>query len=130
LIVEDDAKVLKALQRMLASTGYEVLTARSAAEAIGVLESVYGDVDLLLTDVVMPGDSGPQLAEQIYLRWSELPVVYMTGYGNEILERHKVAQDARLLLKPFSRDELLAAIRASARVDPIAPRIRHRMRLE
>ena len=130
LVVEDDRTVLQSIARTLASAGHRVLTARSASEALVVLTSIYGDVDLMLTDVVMPGESGPELAEELYQRWSELPVLYMTGYGTEVLKRHKLANDARVLFKPFEKEELLAAINVTARADHIAPRVRDRMRLE
>ena len=96
---------------MLTDAGYLVTsgTAEDVLEGDG-----QGDLrrpDLLLTDVVMPGVSGPGLARLLTERWPDLHVLYMSGYTDGMLTHHGVDSDAALLLrKPFATEELLRAV--------------------
>jgi PAS domain S-box-containing protein len=112
LLVEDDPEVLRLTRDMLASQGYKVLEASGGEEAVRVWESVEGAVDLLLTDVIMPQMSGPQLAQRLLERKPGLRVLYMSGYTiDAIAQRGGVDHDLHLLAKPFTREALGTRIR-------------------
>jgi signal transduction histidine kinase/ActR/RegA family two-component response regulator len=112
LLVEDDPTVRIVTGRMLRELGYTVLEAGSASEARNVATTADGRIDLLLTDVVMPGGSGRELAEALTLARPELPVVFMSGYTADVVLRQGVVQDkVAFLSKPFTADALAAALR-------------------
>jgi PAS domain S-box-containing protein len=111
LLVEDDPQVRAAVLTQLRSLGYGVSEAGSGQAAIDMLES--GAVfDLMLTDVVMPGIGGPQLAEEIVHRWPTLKVLFMSGYSeNAAIIHGLVAPGARVLSKPFRKIDLANRVR-------------------
>ena len=111
LVVEDDQSVLAVVDRILAGSGYEIVLASSAAEAIGLIEAHDYSIDLLLTDVVMPGGSGKELAQRLRARQPGVRVLYMSGYTDEIVAAHGILEDdAELLQKPFSSQQLLESV--------------------
>ncbi|MBB4635557.1 PAS domain S-box protein [Longimicrobium terrae] len=105
LIVEDEDAVRTLARRALERAGMRVLEARSAAAALEVAarEPV---LDLLLTDVVMPGGSGSLVARQLGDRYPGLRVLFMSGYPGEAIEELGLGRDADLIPKPFSPSEL------------------------
>jgi PAS domain S-box-containing protein len=110
MVVEDEEPVRTAAARILADHGYEVLTAGSGEEALSRLEQG-ARPDLILTDVVMEGMSGSELAEQVREAHPHLPVIYMTGYTEDVRLRHGVRRgEATLLEKPFTRSLLLRTL--------------------
>jgi len=112
LLVEDDEVVRRSARRILTSGGYTVLEAGSAAEARTVLATMAGPPDLLLTDVMMPGETGASLVERLRQDHPSLPVLYVSGYpGEDLLQLGLVAGAVELLRKPFSSRELLARVR-------------------
>ncbi|GAA2673145.1 hybrid sensor histidine kinase/response regulator [Actinoplanes palleronii] len=111
LVVEDEALVRDVVTRILTRHHYVVLTAASGAEALGVFEESASRIDAVLTDVIMPGMSGIQLAERVRSDRPDLPVLFMSGYTANQLS-HDVGT-ARLVRKPFSAQELLSALRAA-----------------
>jgi len=111
LVAEDDDLVRSFVRRALAASGYGVRAVGGAEEALAVLEHDAG-VDLVLTDVIMPGLSGPQLAERIASDFPDTPVVFMSGYiDNPLVDADLARLPDRLLRKPFSPDELRAFVR-------------------
>jgi PAS domain S-box-containing protein len=113
LVVEDDASVRRVVQRLLRTAGYRVLTASDAAEALTAVATHDGDIDLLLTDVVMPGMGGRELAEALRARDRGLRVLFMTGYADDPeLSKTLDAQGDELIGKPFTGEALLHAVRA------------------
>jgi len=103
LVVEDEEAILRLAARILRKQGYRVTTARSGAEAVRLCMDADGKIDLLLTDVVMPGLSGKQLAEGLSGRFDGLKVLYMSGYTDDALASHGVLRsDTWLINKPFS----------------------------
>jgi signal transduction histidine kinase/ActR/RegA family two-component response regulator/HAMP domain-containing protein len=120
MLVEDDPTVRVVTARMLRELGYTVLEAGSASEARNVATTADGRIDLLLTDVVMPGGSGRELAEALTLARPGLPVVFMSGYTADVVLRQGIVQDkVAFLSKPFTADALAAALRRA--LDPTAP---------
>jgi CheY-like chemotaxis protein len=80
LLVEDDASLRELIRECLESTGYTVIEARHGAEALGICERGPPPIDLVMTDVVMPGMSGRELADRLRLSRPEIRVLYMSGY--------------------------------------------------
>ena len=114
LLAEDEDGVRRLLQRALEHHGYSVLSARSGEEAATLERNHGGPIHLLVTDVVMPGMGGRELADTIKSRRPQLKVVYMSGYTNDEIVRHGVivARDA-YLQKPFTPTSLIAMLRAT-----------------
>jgi len=114
LVVEDSDDVLDLARGHLAKLGYNVLVARSAEEALEVFERARGKVDLLFTDLVMPGGmNGLVLAERLRERSLELPVLLTTGYNEELVMDGPRAPGMDVLGKPYKRSELADRIRAA-----------------
>jgi CheY-like chemotaxis protein len=112
LVVEDEPAVRRAVQRNLERLGYRVLAACDGEDALRLAATLDG-VDLLLTDVVMPGVDGPELACRLRDRWPDLPVLFVTGYSADRLERTgAVSSTDRVLEKPYQLAELTRTIRA------------------
>lgn len=112
LMVEDEAPVRVVVRRMLERQGYTVLDAASGPDALRLAETSARDIDLVLTDVVMPEQSGRAFAEQLALRRPEQRVLYMSGYtDDEIVRRGLTQPGARLLQKPFTPQRLARAVR-------------------
>jgi CheY-like chemotaxis protein len=114
LLVEDDFAVLAVSRRALERYGYRVLAAASSAEASTLAAEHGGGVDLLVSDVVMPGQNGPELAEELRREWPGLKVLFISGYG-ELTQagEREVAARGPVLPKPFQPDELARAVRAA-----------------
>jgi len=109
LFVEDERFVREVTGEVLRSAGYRVLTAKNAAEAVCVYNARRSDVDLLLTDVVLPGETGRALAGRLRRENPGLKVLLVTGYAEEmaLLE----AKQEECLAKPFSTEVLLRRVR-------------------
>jgi CheY-like chemotaxis protein len=111
LLVEDDERVRAFAEEALRDLGYEVAPAESAAEALARIRGE-PDVDLLLTDVVMPDLNGRQLAEQVLKLKPGLPVIYMTGFTrNAVVHNGMLDPGVNFLAKPFTVDQLAAKVR-------------------
>ena len=112
LLVEDEDGVRSLLRRALKSMGYTVLEARLSTEALDVLQQAGKPVDLVLTDVVMPGMSGPALAEKIKAVNPGVKLVYMSGYSDDTLLRHGLRESGEhFIQKPFGPADLIRKIR-------------------
>jgi CheY-like chemotaxis protein len=91
-----------------------VLQASSAEQAIEAAERFNDRIDLLLTDVIMPGMSGRRLAEEVLSRRPQTKIVYMTGYTDDMVVQHRVLEPGvQLLQKPFSKVDLAIKVRAT-----------------
>jgi CheY-like chemotaxis protein len=122
LLVEDDRSLRGVFQRMLERDGYAVLVAEDGYEALAVAESFSGTIDLLVTDIVLPGLGGHDLATRLTQRRPGLRVLYMTGYVDDEVIRRGLMRDAKHVLeKPFNATELAAALRETLRDVPPAP---------
>jgi len=108
LLVEDEPATLKISRILLESWGYRVLEAKNAGEAIEIFNALEIPVSLLLTDVIMPGMSGPELAERLRKLQPDLRVVFMSGYPSA----HLQGKNAAFLPKPFSPDRLARMVQA------------------
>ncbi len=112
LVVEDDAALRDVATRILARLGYRVVTVGSAEEALALLEREGLELDLMVTDVVLPGQTGRELAEVLAERRPGLRVLFVTGYaGDVILEHRLLAQGATSLQKPYTAESLGRKVR-------------------
>jgi CheY-like chemotaxis protein len=112
LLVEDEPALREATQRILQSNGYTVIVASDARDARHQLQVYPGRVHLVLTDVIMPGESGPALATELVRTHPDLRVLYISGYTADELGTHGLARaDAPLLPKPFTIDQLTQKLR-------------------
>jgi CheY-like chemotaxis protein len=112
LLVEDEDGVRAAARRILAAHGYTVLEAFDGAEALTVAAGHAAVIDLLLTDVVMPRKTGPQVAAELLAQRPGLKVLYVSGYADEAIVPLSLAgADTAFVQKPFTHDGLAAAVR-------------------
>jgi CheY-like chemotaxis protein len=113
LLVEDEAAVRDLTRRCLEQRGYSVLQAASAEDALEVLAKHSGRLDLLLTDVVMPGASGPELANRLTAERPDLHVLFVSGYPDDSPASAGVLENGTAFLqKPFTPDVLARKVRA------------------
>jgi CheY-like chemotaxis protein len=119
LLVEDEEAVRRLAERILRQAGYQVLAAADGPEALRRCETHPEPIALLLTDVVMPGMSGQELAAQLTRRCPQLRVLYVSGYTDDAIVHHgRLDPEARFLGKPFTVDELLRKVREALDEDP------------
>jgi two-component system cell cycle sensor histidine kinase/response regulator CckA len=112
LLVEDETALRELTRVLLEKAGYTVLEAENVEDAVHLADGAKGIIDLLLTDVVMPGMDGHELSRQLTSRCSALKVLYMSGYADDIIAHRGVLnRGTALLQKPFSRAALLAKVR-------------------
>ncbi|HEU4578926.1 MAG TPA: ATP-binding protein [Polyangiaceae bacterium] len=113
MLVEDEKMVRELTKRILIGAGFRVTEAVSAEQALPRIEE--GEFDLLLTDVVLPAMSGPELVRRVRGRGRELPVVYMSGYPADFVEsRVQLGESDILVHKPFTAAALISALRQRA----------------
>jgi hypothetical protein len=111
LLVEDEDKVRKLAERILTENGYKVLTAMDGQGALELAAQHQGSIDLLLTDVVMPRLSGPQLVADLKSLRPQLRALFMSGYTGEVISRHGIVDEGVALIeKPFDAIGLLHAV--------------------
>jgi two-component system cell cycle sensor histidine kinase/response regulator CckA len=109
LVVDDQPDVRKLVAAMASQSGYSVLTADSGEHAMTLFKHHKGPIELLITDVVQPGMSGPMLADRLTALQPDLKVLYMSGYGNtHVVQKYVVEKGHVLLSKPFTASEFQA----------------------
>jgi len=112
LLVEDEEAVRKVSRAILANAGYTVIEARNGKEAVGRLTDGSNEIDLVVTDVVMPEMGGPALRREMRDRRIDKPIVYMSGYARATLTSAALSEEnAAFIEKPFSAPALLACVR-------------------
>jgi two-component system, cell cycle sensor histidine kinase and response regulator CckA len=112
LLVDDTDALREMIERVLAGLGYNVLVARDGAQALDVSEKYHGQIDLLLSDVVMPGIGGPELAVRLRMRRPTLRVLLMSGYDEHSLGAGGAGY-ASFIAKPFRPEVLAQKIRGA-----------------
>lgn len=111
LVVEDDESLRELTARMLQDAGYQVIEARDTDNALDIVRTSQPRIDLLLTDVIMPGRTGIELLEQAKALQPNLLSLFMSGYtGDLVSQRGGSIQEATFLEKPFTRNSLLTKI--------------------
>ena len=112
LLVDDEETVLRFSARVLAKEGFRVLSAGSGQEALDAARAVDHAIDLLMTDVMMPGMNGCQLAELLLARRPSLRVLFMSGYAEDVLVTNVgLVPGAAFLSKPFKPKALVTKVR-------------------
>jgi PAS domain S-box-containing protein len=112
LVVEDEQSVLNLTRAMLEKLGYRVLAVKGAVHALRLAREYDGDIDLLLTDVVMPGMNGRDLAEQIIGIRPDLKCLYMYGYAVDVIAHKGILEEGvHFIAKPFSLYDLAGRVR-------------------
>ena len=111
LVVDDEPEVRKLVTAMLTRNGYRVLTADTGENAVRLFRNNPG-VELLLTDVVAQGMSGPMIADEIAALKPDIKVLFMSGYdGTQVVQRYVVEKNYSLLIKPFTMEQLEKKVR-------------------
>jgi len=111
LLVEDEEALRRYCRSILQRSGYAVLEAGSSEEALDVVKSTHPNLGLLLTDVVLPRASGPELAKKLRSLLPDLKILFMTGYSEDLVSRHEMLPPgADVLEKPFDATVLLGRI--------------------
>jgi two-component system cell cycle sensor histidine kinase/response regulator CckA len=110
LVVEDEPALRTITAQIVADAGYAVLTATGSSDALALAQAADQPIDLLLTDVVMPGLLGPQLAEQLLRSRPSMKVLFMSGFARRTLERADRPLPGAMMQKPFTGRELLTSI--------------------
>ena len=112
LLVEDEEPLRKLCTEFLEQLGYRMLAASNAKEAIALVEGYSGKIDLLITDVVMPGLPGPELAEALLALRPDLKVIFISGYAEGSLAPNGILKPGTVLVnKPFTIRALTAKLR-------------------
>jgi two-component system, cell cycle sensor histidine kinase and response regulator CckA len=111
LLVEDEAVVRNLARRVLRDSGYRVIEARSGEEALRLAGEHPDRIDLLLTDVVMPGMNGRELADRLGEIRPGTRVVFMSGYTEDVILKRGVSGDLAFLAKPFTPPMLARSVR-------------------
>ncbi|MGQ9517362.1 MAG: response regulator, partial [Anaerolineae bacterium] len=113
LLVEDDMRIRQLAQGVLRQLGYHIITAESAEEALEITAGQAQQIDLLITDVVLPGKSGPRLARELLAQYAGLRVLFISGYADDRLAVEEVAAgQAVFMSKPFTTTQLARKVRA------------------
>jgi signal transduction histidine kinase/ActR/RegA family two-component response regulator len=119
LLVEDEESLRRFLRLALERAGYRVLEAADSSQALAIAARHGRKIQLLLTDVIMPGMSGGQLAEQFLRDWPGTSVLFMSGYARDVVVQHIVhTSGAAFLQKPFTPEVLLTRVRSAIDARP------------
>jgi len=111
LVVDDEEGLRTLVCRTLRAEGYDTLEAAHGAEALEVIEKAAEPVDLVVTDVVMPGMDGRELGRRLAQRWPTLPILYISAYDvNDIFRRGSPRLSAPFLQKPFPAEGLITTV--------------------
>jgi CheY-like chemotaxis protein len=117
LLAEDEAFVRNVITEVLEAAGYRVITASSAAPALNYCRRYNHPIDVLITDVVLPGMSGLELAAEFEALYSRARVLLMSGYAQQLGDCEASARNRRFLAKPFSIHTLLKKVREAVAAD-------------
>jgi CheY-like chemotaxis protein len=117
LVVDDEPEIRKLVSAMVTQFGFAVLTADSGEHALTLYRNHKAPMEMLITDVVAPGMSGPMLADKLTAIQPDLKVLYISGYDNtHVVQKYVVEKGHALLAKPFTMEELRT--RMASLLDP------------
>lgn len=112
LLVDDDESMRRVTRRILARNGFRVLEAEHGADALRVAAAHNGEIDLLVTDVLMPGIRGPELVEELTVQSPGLRVLYMSGYTDDDISRWGLQPGFAFIHKPFTSEGFTDAVKS------------------
>ncbi len=119
LLVEDDPAVREVMRAILRDACYQVLSAESEAQALEIWERFNHQIDLLLSDVMIPHrTTGLELAKKLRATKPELKVIYTSGFGREICDRDPALTASSFLQKPFTPEELMVVVAVTLEIKP------------
>ncbi len=110
LLVDDDASMRRVTRRILARNGFRVIEAEHGADALRLALGHEGEIDVLVTDILMPGIRGPELVEELLVRSPDLRVLYMSGYTDDDISRWGLKPGMAFIHKPFTAEGLAEAV--------------------
>ncbi len=114
LLVEDESSLRSLIEQVLSAQGYKVLVATMGEAALDIVKHHSGNIDVLITDVVMPKMGGQLLAEQLTQSHPEMKIIFMSGYtNNALLHNESLPEGSLFLQKPFTPDVLLRKVRGA-----------------
>jgi DNA-binding NtrC family response regulator len=112
LLVEDNEEIRKLAMEFLAKQGYKVLEAGHGDDGLSICKQHQGPIDLVVTDVVLPGIDGQELAEHLLTLRPGMKVVYMSGYPIDLITHQSISETKKVFLqKPFKLDALVQKVR-------------------
>ncbi|QDG52340.1 PAS domain S-box protein [Persicimonas caeni] len=111
LLVEDEEDVREPLKLALEGRGYSVIEAKSGKNAIDVIDAYEGQIDLVLTDVIMPELSGVELVDHLAKEYPSMQSILVSGYSGEVLQRKEISPQRVRVAKPYDIDELASLVR-------------------
>jgi two-component system cell cycle sensor histidine kinase/response regulator CckA len=122
LVVEDEPTVLDLAAVSLRSQGYDVLTAGGPLEALRIFDRTGEKINLVVTDIMMPEMSGPEMAKEMRLKRPEVKLLFMSGYSEEKLNPYDFSgEQIRFMPKPFNPSELAAIVQKCLSDDSMLP---------
>lgn len=120
LVVDDEELVRRPIRLTLTDAGFRVVEAENGRVALGLVEQMNGEIDVVLSDVRMPEMTGWELADALLDRYPSVPVILMSGYASELTDASISNGTLSLLAKPFGSAALTAKIRAVLPAIPLA----------
>jgi len=112
MVVEDDGAILELIESVLKNLKYNVLCASNPKDALRLTGGYSGEIDLLVTDIVMPEMNGRELSNELIKQYPDLRVLYMSGYTvNVIIHRGVLDEGINYIAKPFSLDDFARKVR-------------------
>lgn len=111
LLVEDEILVRTYCAIVLESAGYKVIDAKNGKEAIELVNNCNENIDLLITNIVLPGECGKELANTLRKQFPDIKVLYISGYNYDIISKYGITEEMPILKKPFVPTELLKRVR-------------------
>ena len=112
LLVEDEKPIREMIKTLLTRQGYHVFSVANGGEAVGFVKKFTGEIDLLLTDVIMPGIDGQETARQVSKQFPNIKVLYMSGYSGDVISTRGILDtETDLLPKPFTKKMMSTKIR-------------------
>jgi two-component system, cell cycle sensor histidine kinase and response regulator CckA len=115
LVVDDEPMIRRLAARVLREQGFDVHEATDGAEALELIRDGIGNLDVVLSDIVMPRLNGVELLQSLSILRPELPVILMSGYGSAQLSERGIVSPCGVLAKPFSPEALVAEVRRCIR---------------
>jgi CheY-like chemotaxis protein len=110
LLVEDEGELRRITRQLLEQGGYRVIEAENALRALQIVQEYAGTIHMVVTDVVMPGMSGPELTQRMKELCPEARVLYISGYADRAFQHHGVQEGVPILEKPYSGSDLLMKV--------------------